>query len=97
MNNRIGHVSKILYLFDQLKEHPYGSRTIVINHISTLGHCWLDENVSGSEIVRTLMGFSEENLLDVIRVTQAVYAIPTNRKEASIDPDSDSDSIEKFG
>ena len=97
MNNQISHVSNILYLFDQLKDHPYGSRAIVVDHVCRLGRCRLDENVSGSELVLTLMEFSEENLLDVIRVARAVYAIPTNRKEAAADLDSDSDSIEKFG
>ncbi len=95
MTEHIGHVSEILYLYDQLKKHPYGARAIIADRVSKLGKCWLTGDVSGSDLVRELISFSEEYLLDVIRVTKAVYAIPTNRIESL--NDSDSDSIEKFG
>ena len=94
MTDHIGHISNIIYMFDQLKEHPYGSRTIIAEHINGISQNGLFGDVSGEDLVNRLIKFSEEQLLDVLRVVKAVYAIPTNRK---VDTDSDSDSIEKFG
>lgn len=97
MTDRIGHVSNILYMFDQLKDHSYGSRAIVIAHINKSANYVLSSDSTGGLLVPTLMNMSIENLLSVVDVTRAVYVIPTNRKEAPVDTDSDSDSIEKFG
>ena len=67
----------------------------MIAHINKVGKCVFRSNLTGSDLVPTLMDMSTENLLSVVEVTRAVYAIPTNRKEEVLDPDSD--SIEKFG
>ena len=95
----IGRVSDILYKYDQLKEHPYGSRAIIIHEIANLGKVALRVDATGSDLAHVIMDFSEDKLLQIIEVIKKVYAIPTNRKDTSDvpDSDSDSDSIDYFG